>query len=131
MFSNELLERLHLVQKLQNELIDKFGDKDYNVFVFGSYLTERYIEGKSDIDIAIYTEDVSKYVDLSVYISEFWKKYNVPTDIFYIDVRFEEPIYYIPLKSPLRITDYYPNILKNFFEKCKSAYQKAVFAGAN
>ena len=131
MFSNELLERLHLVQKLQNDLIDKFGDDDYNVFIFGSYLTERYLEGKSDIDIAIYTEDVSKYLDLSVYISEFWKQYQVPTDIFYIDVRFEEPIYYIPLKSPLRITDYYPNILNDFLKKCKSAYKKAVYAGAN
>lgn len=82
MFSNELLERLHLVQKLQNELIDKFGDKDYNVFVFCGYLTERYTEGNSDIDIAIYAEDVSKYLDLSVYICDFWKKYQVPTDIF-------------------------------------------------
>ena len=61
MFSKKLLERLKIVQKLQHELVNKFGYEDYNVFIFGSFLTERYKDGVSDIDLAVSGGDCIRF----------------------------------------------------------------------
>ena len=50
---------------------DQFGSDKYNIFVFGSYITTRYVEGESDIDIAISTEDVELYKRIALYLEEY------------------------------------------------------------
>lgn len=125
MFSKKLLERLKIVQKLQHELVNNFGYEVYNVFVFGSFLTERYKEGVSDIDLAVYTESVSKYIDIADYILDFFKQYSIKVDILYVDINTIAPIYYAPLDSPAKFTNYYPAKLQEFYSKCKEAYEKA------
>ena len=45
------IARLYELLNLQKDVEEKFGSNGYNVFVFGSYLTTSYVEGKSDIDI--------------------------------------------------------------------------------
>lgn len=52
----QTMERLYGLLELQKKAEEQFGDSGYNVFVFGSYLTTRYVKGQSDIDIAVYTE---------------------------------------------------------------------------
>lgn len=40
------IERLYELLALQKDTANQFGETDYNVFVFGSYLTTKYVEGK-------------------------------------------------------------------------------------
>ena len=103
---------------------ERFGDTEYNVFVFGSYLTTHYQEGKSDIDLAIYTEDFELYKRLSLYLEEYFDVIGVESDIFYIDIAMEAPIYCAPLKSKVQFTDYYPQKLQDFYKKCQNKLEE-------
>ena len=88
----QAIKRLRGLLKLQKEMEERFGDTEYNVFVFGSYLTTHYQEGKSDIDLAIYTEDFELYKRLSLYLEEYFDVIGVESDIFYIEISMEAPI---------------------------------------
>lgn len=125
------IERLYELLALQKDTVKLFGEQDYNVFVFGSYLTTRYVEGKNDIDIAIYAEDFALYKRLSLYLEEYFNCKGVASDIFYIDTTMEAPIYCAPLKSKVQFTDYYPERLVQFERVCqqKLAEAKARVAG--
>lgn len=113
------LERLYGLLELQKDVEQRFGTDGYNVFFFGSYLTINYTEGKSDIDIAIYSEDFGLYKKISFYLEEyFWKK-GIESDIFFIDLTMEAPIYCAPLNSKVQFTDYYPEELIDFKNKCQ------------
>ncbi|MDO5418175.1 MAG: nucleotidyltransferase domain-containing protein [Lachnospiraceae bacterium] len=124
-------ERLYGLLTLQQTMVQKFGESNYNVFIFGSYLTTRYVEGESDIDIAIYTEDFELYKCLSVYLEEYFNDKGIDSDIFYIDTMMEAPIYCAPLKSQVQFTDYYPERLVRFRQVCQRKLEetKARVAG--
>lgn len=125
------MERLCGLLALQQEVAEVFGDSAYNIFVFGSYLTTRYVDGESDIDIAVYTEDFELYKRLAVYLEDYFIKKGVASDIFYIDITMDAPIYCAPLKSKVQFTDYYPEKLVQFYERCRHKLQetKARMAG--
>lgn len=125
------MERLYGLLTLQQSMVQKFGECNYNVFVFGSYLTTRYVEGKSDIDIAIYTEDFELYKRVSVYLEEYFNEKGIDSDIFYIDTTMEAPVYCAPLKSQVQFTDYYPESLVQFYQVCQRKLEetKARIAG--
>jgi len=116
--------RLHDLLALQEKVTQQFGEKEYNVFVFGSYLTTRYDEGRSDIDIAIYSEDFGLYKRLALYLEEYFKIKGVASDIFYIDTSMEAPVYCAPLKSRVQFTDYYPEKLANFEKACRKKLEE-------
>ncbi len=116
--------RLHDLLVLQEKVTQQFGEKEYNVFVFGSYLTTRYDEGRSDIDIAIYSEDFGLYKRLALYLEEYFKIKGVASDIFYIDISMEAPVYCAPLKSRVQFTDYYPEKLANFEKACRKKLEE-------
>lgn len=111
--------RLQELLTLQRDMEARFGDTDYNIFIFGSYPTVRYVEGRSDIDIAIYTRDFSLYKQLALFLEDFFEDRHIDPDIFYIDTSVEAPIFCAPLKSALRFTDYFPEELKAFEERCR------------
>lgn len=113
------MARLYELLDLQKSIEDIFGADRYNVFVFGSYITTRYVEGESDIDIAIYAEDFELYKKISLYLEEYFNSKGVESDIFYIDTTMEAPVYCAPLKSKVQFTDYYPQKLVDFYGKCK------------
>ena len=77
------------------------------------------MEGQSDIDIAIYTEDFDLYKRISMYLEEYFAEKGIECDIFYIDLTMEAPVYCAPLKSELQFTDYYPKKLVEFRESCQ------------
>lgn len=112
-------DRLYGLLELQKDMELQFGEDGYNVFVFGSYLTTRYVEGKSDIDIAIYSEDFDLYKRLSEYMEEYFDKQGIASDIFYIDLAMEAPVYCAPLRSKVQFTDYYPEKLADFEKRCR------------
>ena len=116
---SEARERLYDLLKLQDKIVQKFGEDGYNVFVFGSYLTTRYEKGVSDIDIAIYSEDFDLYKRLAVYLEEYYSTKGIPSDIFFIDLSMQAPIYCAPLKSKVQFTDYFPQKLIDFEKECE------------
>lgn len=116
--------RLYELLALQKKLERQFGSEDYNIFVFGSYLTTKFVEGKSDIDIAVYTENFSLYKKLALYLEEYFCQRGVKSDIFYIDTTMVTPVYCAPLKSEVQLTDYYPEKLVNFHYKCQKKLEE-------
>ena len=100
--------------------------KIYNlnkVILFGSRARGDH-KLRSDIDLAVYTESISKYIDIADYILDFFKQYSIKVDHFYVDIDTISPIYYVMLDSPAKFTNYYPAELKEFYLKCKEAYEK-------
>ena len=100
------IARLYELLELQEKVEKRFGIDGYNVFVFGSYVTIHYVEGKSDKRI-------------SMYLEEYFAEKGIESDIFYIDLTMEAPVYCAPLKSELQFTDYYPKKLVEFRENCQ------------
>ena len=111
--------RLKGLIELQENLEKAFPSTQYNIFVFGSYITTGYIPGKSDVDIAVYTEDFDLYKKLSIMIEDWFTEQDVCCDIFYIDTTTPAPIYLAPLQSQIQLTDYFPEKLFQFQQKCK------------
>lgn len=111
--------RLYELLDLQKNVEIEFGTSEYNVFVFGSYLTTSFEEGKSDIDIAIYSEDFNLYKRLSCYLEEYFNGKGIDSDIFYVDTTMTAPIYCAPLSSKVQFTDYYPQKLVEFQKECQ------------
>lgn len=118
------IARLYELLNLQKDVEEKFGSNEYNVFVFGSYLTTSYVEGKSDIDIAIYSEDFNLYKRISLYLETYFRNKGVASDIFYIDVSMQAPIYCAPLRSKVQFTDYYPKKLEEFYQGCQKKLEE-------
>ncbi len=112
------VERIRDLIPLQKELFARFGEQNYNVFVFGSYPTIRYIEGKSDVDIAVYTADITLYANIAVVIEDYFFQRNISVDIFFIDTSITAPIYVAPLKAEIQFTEYYPSELVEFERRC-------------
>lgn len=113
------IARLYELLELQEKVKKQFGVDGYNVFVFGSYVTIHYVEEQSDIDIAIYTEDFDLYKRISMYLEEYFAEKGIESDIFYIDLMMEAPVYCAPLKSEIQFTDYYPKKLVEFGVRCQ------------
>ena len=113
------IERLYELLDLQKNVEIEFGTSEYNVFIFGSYLTTSFEEGKSDIDIAIYSEDFNLYKRLSCYLEEYFNGKGIDSDIFYVDTTMAAPIYCAPLSSKVQFTDYYPQKLVEFQKECQ------------
>lgn len=113
------VKRLYGLLSLQKELIERFGEENYNVFFFGSYITTAYKEGASDVDIAVYTEDFSLYLQVASYLESHFSLLGIQSDIFYIDTTMPAPIFCAPLKSKVQFTDYYPEKLQLFKEQCQ------------
>lgn len=120
----DTLTRLKGLIALQGNLEKAFPFAKYNVFVFGSYITTGYISGKSDVDIAVYTEDFELYKKLSIMIEDWFTEQNVCCDIFYIDTTTPAPIFLAPLQSQIQFTDYFPEKLFQFQQKCKELLDK-------
>ena len=111
-------KRLYGLLDLQKEVEVRFGQENYNVFVFGSYITTSYRDGQSDIDIAIYSEDFNLYKRLALYLEEYFRARKIESDIFYIDPAMEAPVYCAPLNSKVQFTDFYPDKLVDLKKRC-------------
>ena len=112
------ISRIKELITLQTQLSSAFPENEYNVFVFGSYPTVHFSQGESDVDIAVYCDSISLYKKISFEIERFFEEKNIPVDLFYIDLNLPAPFYVAPLTAQIQFTDYYPDKLKSFAEKC-------------
>lgn len=119
------MSRLRELLILQKEIESEFEEKEYNIFVFGSYLTLQYQEGKSDIDIAIYSKNFELYKRLSCYLEEYFMRKGIKSDIFFIDTTMEAPVYCAPLTSQVQFTDFFPEELVDFRNRCQNKLKEA------
>ena len=67
---NTIEERITFVKELKSKIEHEFTDNNYQVFVFGSFLTEEYAPDKSDIDIGIYCESIATAIDMKHFIED-------------------------------------------------------------
>ncbi len=109
---------------LQKKISAAFSEDEYNVFVFGSYPTVRFEEGKSDIDIAVYADSLDLYKKIAVMIEEFFYDKGTEVDLFFIDINTPAPVFLAPLHAQIQFTDYYPDELHDFECLCKKELGK-------
>lgn len=101
--------------QFQQDLIKEFGEEDYNVFIFGSFVRDDFHDG-SDIDLAVYSSDSSKLVDLAYYIRKYLDKaLSISHHLILIGKEAGRYIALAPLSSPWQFTDYYPEDLRAYF----------------
>ena len=80
-----LEKRYEFVKQLGGYVAARFS-KPYNIFVFGSFPTDDFVSGKSDLDLGIYAE--KKISVLDDIIEEFLSNYNLDHDIIWIQPEF-------------------------------------------
>lgn len=83
---NTLQQREKFIANLFNFLKEKFDLTDTQIFIFGSFLTENFIPGKSDIDIGIYSENTVKAYDIHYELSTYLDTFNLKHDIVIMEL---------------------------------------------
>lgn len=76
-----LEERKKFINSMMTFLSNKYNLSDTQIFVFGSFLTNEYEPGKSDIDIGIYCENETKMYDIECDLDIYFDKYKLKHDI--------------------------------------------------
>ena len=117
----KLVDRIKFAETLKNEIEKKFTDENYQVFIFGSFLTEDYIPNKSDIDIGIYSEKIDTAIDIKYFVKSILQSNNLENDIIIMQLTDDDymniPIFMYgqPLFSYIR--DEFIDNLKSLIEK--------------
>ncbi len=55
---------------------------------------------------------------IALVIEEFFEERDISLDLFFIDTSNPAPFFLAPLHAQIQLTDYYPNELKSFEQKC-------------
>lgn len=115
-----LEKRYEFVKQLGGYVAARFSEP-YNIFVFGSFLTDDFVPGKSDLDLGIYAE--KKISELDGIIEEFLSNYNLDHDIIWIQTGFSTNYIDIAALQGYKLTDYYPEKLLEHFVQLILAFQ--------
>ena len=78
--------RKRFVEQFQKELLFKFALPNYQVWIFGSFLTDEF-DGDSDIDIGVYCEDLDLLMKIYQYIDEYMTWYGLDHDIVIVEMK--------------------------------------------
>ncbi|MDO5424858.1 MAG: nucleotidyltransferase domain-containing protein [Eubacteriales bacterium] len=106
-------ERRELLLRFQKELLDKFPEEDYNVFVFGSFVRSDFREGQSDIDMIVYCNDTKKQYAIHEFCENFFEEQGLSSDVlnyYYIPDAY---VYAVGILNSIKLTDFYPQRLKD------------------
>lgn len=76
-----LEDRENFVNTVLNFIKSKYDLSDTQIFVFGSFLTEDYKDGESDIDMGVYSEDETKMYDIKIDLDKYLNNFNLKHDI--------------------------------------------------
>lgn len=113
---NTLAEREQYVNKLKIAIEKKFSQKDFQVWVFGSFLTDDYTP-QSDIDVAIYCADIPLLLDIKDFIDEYLSNDKLKHDIIIFEFNDE---HYINIPIALygkTLTEYQPPHIIEFIKQ--------------
>lgn len=81
-----LEDRVIFAKELKNKIESEFTTNNYQVFIFGSFLTENFIPNISDIDIGIYCEYIATAIDIKHFIEAELTKINLENDIIIMEL---------------------------------------------
>lgn len=108
-------ERKIFLNTFSADTVACFGETDYNVLVFGSYLRSDYRPGESDLDLAIYADDYGKELELLDFLEDYLGARGIPCDIIQICPEQNHAcIALAPLGLRVGFTDYYPQWLLTY-----------------
>lgn len=111
-----LAKREQYINKLKDVLKLKFPQKEYQVWVFGSFLTDDY-SVHSDIDIAIYCANIKLLFDIKDFIDEYLSNDKLRHDIVIFEFNDE---HYINIPIALygkTLTEYEPPHIIEFMKQ--------------
>ena len=101
-------ERRAALEKFQGALQEKFPEMDYNVFVFGSFVRDDFQDGKSDIDMIVYCEDMLKRMEIAEFCSEYFKRRQLEADVLEYYYMEDAYTYAVGILNSIQMTEYYP-----------------------
>lgn len=85
-----MLQTLASREKFVNDLLEfvkcKYDLCDTQIFIFGSFLTDDYEPGKSDIDIGVYSEKEAKMYNIQLDIDLYLNEKGIKHDIVIMDL---------------------------------------------
>ena len=102
-------ERKKFINSLNEYVYDNFS-KNYNIFIFGSFLTERFVPNKSDLDLAVYTD--GDMLELDFTVQDFLDNYPIECDTIFIKPDFDNNFIDINALAGYRCTEWFPENLK-------------------
>lgn len=86
-----LEQREKFVEQLKKEIKRHFPQNNYQIWIFGSFLTNDFVTDKSDIDMGVYSSDVAVTIDIIEYLKEYLDENGIEHDI--IPIRLEDTCY--------------------------------------
>lgn len=110
----ELLQwknRRELLMELQGSLAEIFPEEDYNVVIFGSFITNDF-KPDSDVDAVVYCQNTERQYVIARYVECFFEDIGISSDILQYHYDSSAVIYYRAFMSGIKLTDYYPRELK-------------------
>lgn len=116
-------ERLRIVENYAAAVKQKYPQTDqYNILVFGSYLTERYTEC-SDIDIGIFSLIPGLSFRLYSFTKEYFDRLGIANDVIRMKLSDSQYINIsIVTGQRYAVTDYCPAELIEYVKKMISMY---------
>jgi len=116
-------ERLKVVEDFAAAIRQKYPQTDqYNVLIFGSFLTERYTD-ESDIDIGIFSIIPGLTFRLYSFTKDYFDQLDIDSDV--VRMKLSESQYInisIVTGQKYAVTDYCPEILIDYTKKMIARY---------
>ena len=116
-------ERLKVVEDFAAAIRQKHPQTDqYNVLIFGSFLTERYTD-ESDIDIGIFSMMPGLTFRLYSFTKDYFDQLNIDSDV--VRMKLSESQYInisIVTGQKYAVTDYCPEMLIDYTKKMIARY---------
>jgi len=73
-------KRVQYVNQLKTDLEQHFTKIDYQVWIFGSFLTEEF-NAYSDIDVSVYCNDIGRMIEIKDFLKDYFEKDSLDSDI--------------------------------------------------
>lgn len=118
---DSLIQREKYVNKLNKAIKDKFPQENYQVWVFGSFLTDEYTS-QSDIDIAIYCTDIPLLLGIRDFIDEYLSNDMLRHDIVIFEFNDEHYINIPIVLYGKTLTEYEPPNIVEFMKQMISKW---------
>jgi predicted nucleotidyltransferase len=116
-------ERLKVVEDFAAAIRQKYPQTDqYNVLIFGSFLTERYTD-ESDIDIGVFSMMPGLTFRLYSFTKDYFDQLDIDSDV--VRMKLSESQYInisIVTGQKYAVTDYCPEMLIDYTKKMIARY---------
>lgn len=116
-------ERLKVVEDFATAIRHEYPQTDqYNVLIFGSFLTERYAD-ESDIDIGIFSMIPGLTFRLYSFTKDYFDQLNIDSDVVRMNLSESQYINIsIVTGQKFAVTDYCPESLIDYTKKMIGCY---------